>query len=82
MSSRIDWLDLLAVQGILKSLLQHHSSKLTSHDLRSSRLNPECDWKAVSVHPGMEAEMQGIHHMPGASQLLFSFFIIIFKLIM
>ena len=23
----IDWLDLLAVQGILKSLLQHHSSK-------------------------------------------------------
>ena len=26
-SSRIDWLDLLAVQGILKSLLQHHSSK-------------------------------------------------------
>ena len=26
-SSRIDWLDLLAVQGTLKSLLQHHSSK-------------------------------------------------------
>ena len=25
--SRINWLDLLAVQGILKSLLQHHSSK-------------------------------------------------------
>ena len=25
--SRIDWLDLLAVQGTLKSLLQHHSSK-------------------------------------------------------
>ena len=24
---RIDWFDLLAVQGILKSLLQHHSSK-------------------------------------------------------
>ena len=24
---RIDWLDLLAVQGTLKSLLQHHSSK-------------------------------------------------------
>ena len=24
---RMDWLDLLAVQGILKSLLQHHSSK-------------------------------------------------------
>ena len=26
-SFRIDWLDLLAVQGILKSLLKHHSSK-------------------------------------------------------
>ena len=26
-SSRIDWLDLLAVQGTLKSLLQHHYSK-------------------------------------------------------
>ena len=26
-SCRIDWLDLLAVQGTLKSLLQHHSSK-------------------------------------------------------
>ena len=25
--SRMDWLDLLAVQGTLKSLLQHHSSK-------------------------------------------------------
>ena len=26
-SIRMDWLDLLVVQGILKSLLQHHSSK-------------------------------------------------------
>ena len=26
-SSRIDWFDLLPVQGTLKSLLQHHSSK-------------------------------------------------------
>ena len=26
-SSRMDWLDLLAVQGTLNSLLQHHSSK-------------------------------------------------------
>ena len=26
---RIDWLDLLAVQGTLKSLLQHHSSKVS-----------------------------------------------------
>ena len=27
LSFRIDWLDLLAVQGTLESLLQHHSSK-------------------------------------------------------
>ena len=29
-SFRIDWLDLLVVQGTLKSLLQHHSSKASS----------------------------------------------------
>ena len=28
-SFRMDWLDLLAVQGILKSPLQHHSSKVS-----------------------------------------------------
>ena len=28
---RMDWLDLLAVQGTLKSLLQHHSSKASIH---------------------------------------------------
>ena len=33
-SCRMDWLDLLAVQGTLKSLLQHHSSKASI--LRSS----------------------------------------------
>ena len=31
---RIDWLDLLAVQGALKSLLQHHSSKASVLVLR------------------------------------------------
>ena len=34
-SFRMDWLDLLAVQGTLKSLLQHHSSKASI--LRHSR---------------------------------------------
>ena len=29
-SCRMDWLDLLAVQGTLKSLLQHHSSKAST----------------------------------------------------
>ena len=30
-SFRMDWLDLLAVQGTLESLLQHHSSKASIH---------------------------------------------------
>ena len=30
-SFRMDWLDLLAVQGTLKSLLQHHSSNASVH---------------------------------------------------
>ena len=34
-SFRMDWLDLLAIQGTLKSLLQHHSSK-ASFLLRSA----------------------------------------------
>ena len=38
-SFRMDWLDLLAVQGTLKSLLQHHSSK-ASILLRSAFFSP------------------------------------------
>ena len=37
-SFRMDWLDLLAVQGTLKSLLQHHSSK---HQFFGSQLSLE-----------------------------------------
>ena len=42
-SFKTDWLDLLAVQGIHKSLLQHHSSKgsiLWRSAFYSSTLNP------------------------------------------
>ena len=44
-SFRMDWLDLFAVQGTLKSLLQHHSSKTSI--LRgwagwSTSWNPDC----------------------------------------
>ena len=42
---RMDWLDLLAVQGTLKSLLQHHSSK-ASILRRSALLNPNL----TSIH--------------------------------
>ena len=38
-SFRIDWLDLLAVQGILKSLLQHHSSKASKKSVIKIKLH-------------------------------------------
>ena len=47
-SFRIDWLDLLAVQGTLRSLLQHHSSKASVllHSLYSPTLTSIHDhWK-------------------------------------
>jgi len=43
-SFRVDWLDLLAVQGILTSVLQHYSSK-------ASVLWPSCP----TLHPHMTA---------------------------
>ena len=48
-SFRMDWLDLLAVQGTLKSLLQHHSSKASI---------PQCSafFMVQLSHPYMTAE--------------------------
>ena len=37
-SFRMNWLDLLAVQGTLKSLLQHHSSKASSLQCTASSI--------------------------------------------
>ena len=45
-SFRMDWLDLLAVQGTLKSLLQHHSSK-------ASILQHSAFFKVQLTHPYM-----------------------------
>ena len=45
-SFRMDWLDLLAVQGTLKSLLQHHSSK-------ASILQYSAFFMVQLSHPGM-----------------------------
>ena len=39
-SFRMDWLDLFAVQGTLKSLLQHHSSKASVQKLRKQYHSP------------------------------------------
>jgi len=38
-SFRLDWLDLLAVQGALKSLLQHHQLMLQKHQFFSAQLS-------------------------------------------
>ena len=38
-SFRIDWFDLLAVQGTLKSLLQHHSSKASKAEFFDTQLS-------------------------------------------
>ena len=43
-SYRMDWLDLLAVQGTLKSLLQHHSSKASI--LQHSDESERGEWKS------------------------------------
>ena len=53
-SLRMDWLDLLAVQGTLRSLLQHHSSKASifwrSAFFNSPTLTSICDnWKNHSL---------------------------------
>ena len=49
-SFRIDWFDLLAVQGTLKSLLQHHSSKASKAFLLGPTLTPVHDyWKKHSL---------------------------------
>ena len=44
---RIDWLDLLAVQGTLKSLLQHHSSKHQFFSTAFMTLNTWEKWRAI-----------------------------------
>ena len=47
---RMEWLDLLAVQGTLKSLLQHHSSKASISFLYSLTLTSVHDhWKKHSL---------------------------------
>ena len=51
-SFRMDWLDLLAVQGTLKSLLQHHSSK-------ASILRHSAVFRVQLSHPYMTTGKRG-----------------------
>ena len=57
-SSRIDWLDFLAVQGTLKSVLQHHSSK-------ASVLQHSAFFVVQFSHPYMTTGSQEISGVTG-----------------
>ena len=48
-SIRIDWLDLLAVQGTLKSLLQHHTSKASKNSIIKIKLYINAIFKNINV---------------------------------
>ena len=53
-SFRMDWLDLLASQGTLKSLLQHHSSKAsTLKKKKASTLRHSASFIVQLSHPYM-----------------------------
>ena len=68
----IDWLDLLAVQGTLKSLLQHHSSEVSIlHHLRllygPVLISVNDYWKNHSfdymyLYQQSEMEVSGLNH--------------------
>ena len=61
-SFRMDWLDLLAVLGTLKSLLQHHSSKASSLWC-SAFFIVQQTWPLVSeLHAGSAWSLLGILH--------------------
>ena len=48
-SFRMDWLDLLAVQGTLKSLLQHHSSKASILPYTPTLTSIHAYWKTIAL---------------------------------
>ena len=72
----MDWLDLLAVQGTLKSLLRHHSSKASilwrsaffivqfSHPYMTTGKDSDAgrDWGQEEEKGMTEDEMAGWHH--------------------
>ena len=62
-SFRIDWFDLLAVQGTLKSLLQHHRSKASI--LRSSAFFWRRKWQPTPVF--LPGESHGRRSLVGCS---------------
>ena len=57
-SFRMDWLDLLAVQGTLKTLLQHHSSKTSFFWQFSSQSNSHIHtWPLEKPQPSLDGPL-------------------------
>ena len=73
-SFKMDWLDLHAVQGTLKSLLQHHSSKAS---IVSAQLHNNFMW-FPSIHPSETGEWKNF--LSCSLRLLWSFFQLSFKI--
>ena len=59
---RMDWLDLLAVQGTLKSLLQHHSSK---HQFFGAQLSL---WSNSHIHTELQRQQSAVNLSSGMTQ--------------
>ena len=85
-SFRMDWLDLLAVQGTLKSLLQHHSSKASvlwhstfcivqlSHPYMTTEKNHSFDCVDLYQQIDVSAfESRVCHSFPSKEQMSFNF---------
>ena len=77
-SFRMDWLDLLAVQGTLNSLLQHHSSKASilrcsaflsirvpcAIQIRSDQINHSVVSDSLQPHESQHARLPVHHQLP------------------
>ena len=63
-SFRADWFDLLAVQGTLRRLLQHHNSKASIYQVLVTQLHPtlwdpmDCSPPGSSVHGISQARIR------------------------
>ena len=66
-SFRIDWFDLLAVQGTLKSLLEHHSSKtsILRHSDFFKGFPGGSDGKEFACNEGDLGSIHGLGRSPG-----------------
>ena len=72
-SFRMDWLDLLAVQGTLRSLLQHHSSKASILRCPLKNYQHLAPKKEVVIHSEGNTQLGSILMPESSSHSLYSF---------